>query len=126
MHTLELALQQYYGDKGYYPASSGTSGGDWSNEFKSDLAPYLSQVPIDPIIPNGYPIPNRYYIAGVDTSGLGWGQDGPNRGMSPCTDHFFVWFIMEVPKYPNPDAYTPCWNPSGTGSYLYARDLGKP
>ena len=60
---IRTALELYYSDHGYYPPAHGTTGGcpgwdcngynysidgTWAN-FQEDLAPYMSDVPVDPI-----------------------------------------------------------------------------
>ncbi len=54
MKQMQLALELYYNEKGDYPAGfhhsiSGTSNNTWNTTLKTALAPYLPDMPQDPV-----------------------------------------------------------------------------
>ena len=79
LRQIETALQFYYDDHGSYPASATTCAGDWPQEFKDALAPYLDPVPIDPNNENASCVTgnwNNYYTFANPMSWT-WGNCGP-------------------------------------------------
>ncbi len=48
LQQLRTALILYYTENGSFPAGSNTSSGDWAGTFKTSLAPFMSQLPVDP------------------------------------------------------------------------------
>lgn len=60
LHSLETAVQFYYDDNGTFPDDAHTADGDWQIGFKNQMAPYISNLPIDPLEND---ILKRYYIA---------------------------------------------------------------
>ena len=50
LHALAQAVRLYYFDNKSWPAGSDSNGvgGDWSAAFKTALAPYMANIPVDP------------------------------------------------------------------------------
>lgn len=57
LQSLNTALNLYYDNNGQYPGSSDTTTGDWTSAFKTQLLPYTSSPPKDPLQNNA----SRYY-----------------------------------------------------------------
>jgi len=102
LHSLELAVLLYYDATGAYPNSDTTAAGDWSAAYKTQLAPYLSQPPKDPLANNA----QRYYASYRMT----WAPD------TKCNGQYVLWAYIEQP--------TSGGNTCGFGPEHYFRVLG--
>jgi len=82
LHSLELAIALYYdSNNGTFPNNDTTIAGDWSAAYKAQLAPYISQPPLDPLANDG----GRYY----GSYRMTWSSD-PN-----CNGQYVLWAYIE-------------------------------
>jgi len=93
LHSLELAVMLYYDSTGTYPDNdlSDSTSGDWSVNFKNQLAPYLSVVPRDPAQVTG----SRRYGA----YRLTWSTQ------ASCNGQYVLWAILERTNDPDYGKY---------------------
>jgi len=79
LKAIATAVEMYYYDHGgVYPVNSASGSGDWSATFKTQMAPYLSTFPVDPLNVS------REYAA----YRWGWGTSG-------CLGHYVVYGSLE-------------------------------
>lgn len=81
LHSLELAIQLYYNSNGTFPNNDTTQNGNWSDAYKTQLAPYISQPPLDPLKNDD----GRYYAS----YRMNWSTD-PN-----CNGQYVLWAFIE-------------------------------
>lgn len=81
LHSLELAIALYLDSTGTFPNNDYTGAGDWTVAYKTQLAPYISPPPLDPLANNM----GRYY----GSYRMGWAPD-PN-----CNGKYVVWAYIE-------------------------------
>ena len=94
LHAMEVAITLYYDDHAAtWPNNdlSDSTGGDWSDAFKAQLAPYLSVVPRDPAQITGT---RRYGAYRLDWS------TNPN-----CNGQYVLWAIFEGTNDPDYGKY---------------------
>ena len=104
LHALELAIQLYYDTNGTFPNNDTSNNtGDWSAAYKAQLAPYISSVPIDPLLNDA----GRYY----GSYRMTWAPD------ASCNGQYVIWAYIEGD---NAGA-----NTCGFGGPHYFRVLGK-
>lgn len=103
LHSLELAIYFYYDSVGAFPNNDTTGAGDWSAAYKAQLAPYISQPPLDPLANNGA----RYY----GSYRMTWAPD------ANCNGQYVLWAYIEGT---NTGA-----NTCGFGGSHYFRVLGQ-
>ena len=104
LHSLELAIALYYdSNNGTFPNNDNTRAGDWSAAYKTQLAPYISQPPLDPLANDV----GRYY----GSHRMTWSSD-PN-----CNGQYVLWAYIEGA---NPNGIYCGW-----GSNHYFRLLGR-
>ncbi len=101
LHALELAVQLYYDSTGAFPINATTGSGDWPATYKTQASPYISKLPLDPLVNNG----GRYY----GSYRMTWSSD-PN-----CNGKYVLWAYLE-----KPNSKQTC----GWGSNHYFRVLG--
>ena len=88
LHALRLAVQLYYDDNGTFPDDAHTAGGDWQVGYKNQMAPYISNLPIDPLENN---ILYRYYAS--------YRMTHASHGYSdtkPCEGQYVVFAYTEI------------------------------
>ncbi len=82
LHSLELAIALYYdSNNGTFPNNDTTGAGDWSAAYKTQLAPYISRPPLDPLANNG----GRYY----GSYRMTWAPD------ANCNGQYVLWAYIE-------------------------------
>lgn len=106
LRSLELAIQLYYDSTGTFPDSETTHLGDWPAGYKTQLAPYISKPPLDPL-ENSV---NRMY----GSFRMTWAPD------SNCNGKYVLWMYFEGSNDPDYGKYT-----CGFGSTHYFRVLGQ-
>lgn len=80
--SLELAIVSYYdSNNGTFPNNDGTWNGDWSAAYKEQLAPYISQLPVDPLANHW----GRYY----GSMQMTWAPD------ASCNLQYVLWTYIE-------------------------------
>jgi prepilin-type N-terminal cleavage/methylation domain-containing protein len=89
MEQLELAIQFYYDINGAYPGNATTDTGDWPAAFKTQLAPYLNPLPLDPSGNNA----GRYYGSYLMT----W---APAPDPEKCNGKYVIWTYLESTNDP--------------------------
>lgn len=85
---LERAVQFYYDASGTYPGDFDTTLGDWPTAFKTQMAPYLKPLPLDPSGNNA----GRYYGSRI--------MSGAPAGPENCNGKYVVWAYIESDKDP--------------------------
>jgi type II secretion system protein G len=100
MHSLRTAIELYYiSNNGTWPNTDGnidantTKSGDWPSAFKTALSPYISSLPLDPLVNNV----GRFYGAQPMT----WSPD------PDCNGKYVLWTYIEGS---NPNANTCGWS----------------
>ena len=82
LHSLELAIALYYDSNNWtFPNDDTTRAGDWSAAYKTQLAPYISNPPLDPLANNG----GRYY----GSHRMTWAPD------ANCNGQYVLWTYIE-------------------------------
>lgn len=107
LHSLELAIQLYYDSTGTFPDDATTKEGDWPAAYKTQLAPYISKPPVDPLVNDN----SRYY----GSYRMVWAPD-PN-----CNGKYVLWMYLERASDPDYEKYT-C---GFYGVYAYFRILDR-
>ncbi|OGE78207.1 MAG: hypothetical protein A2751_03560 [Candidatus Doudnabacteria bacterium RIFCSPHIGHO2_01_FULL_46_14] len=113
MYQLGLAIQLYYDANGTFPPSvldtidnTTTKTGDWPPAFKTELAPFLSKLPLDPLSNSAFPF---------------YGAERMNRAPDAnCNGQFVIWMYFEGTTDPDYGKYICGWAP-----LHYIKLLGK-
>ncbi len=99
LKQLATAIELYYDTNNTYPMSSTTGAGDWDPTYKTQLLPYLSKPPIDPLAGRYYGSYQMTWAPDANCNGkyVLWGYlestNDPDYGKQTCgfgTNHFFI------------------------------------
>jgi len=88
LYNLSQAVQSHFYLNGGYPDDASSYPSDWPANYKSQLALYMPNLPIDPT-PSG----GRYY----GSMRMTWAPD------AKCNGHYVLWTYLEAPSASDED-----------------------